>query len=203
MYNKSTYTFGTLKKSIYKALEEYSLNGKAATLADGMTADIEKRFIASLNMCARRVSLSLPYLTKKAEMVFDKGIAFTPEDCERILSVKTSDGRTVHPAAVKIVDDKIYCDKAENVQKAEVVYRVAVNQFTAETGEDEKINLPDISADALVYLTAAELCPTEYSELYSRLMFKYRDIALNCYNAEEKPVSRNTFYSGCGRKFTR
>lgn len=203
MYNKSTYTFGTLKKSIYKALDEYSLNGKTVTVADGITADIEKRFIASLNMCARRVALSFPYLTNTDEIVFEKGVADAPEDCERILCVKTSDGTTVHPAAVKLIDGKIYCDKAENVQKANIVYRVAVNHFTPDTSEDEKIKLPDISADALVYLTAAELCPTEYSELYSKLMFKYRDIALNCYNAEEKPAGRNTFYSGCGRKFTR
>lgn len=203
MYNKNTYTFGTLKQGIYKALEEYSLNGNSVSLADGMLADTEKRFLAALNMCARRVSLGLPYLTKRATVVFESGKAKAPADCGSVISIKTKNGNIVSSSHIDLIDGKICCNVINEGEEASVLYRVLINTFTGDTSEDEIINLPDVSADALVYLTAAELCPTEYSELYSRLMYKYRDIALNCYNIEKKPDNRNTFYAVNASKFKR
>ncbi len=203
MYNKNTYTFGTLKQGIYKVLEEYSLNGSTVTLAEGMLADIEKRFIAALNMCARRVSLSLPYLTASTVDTFENGKAQAPADCDRVISIKTKNGGIVSSSHIDLIDGKICCNVINEGEEATILYRVMLNTFTGETPENEVINLPDVSADALIYLTAAELCPTEYSELYSRLMYKYRDLALNCYNTETKPDNRNTFYSANHRKFRR
>ena len=57
LYNKSTYTFGMLKQGVYKALDEFSVNGYSVSVAKGIASDIEKRIIAALNMCARRVAL--------------------------------------------------------------------------------------------------------------------------------------------------
>ena len=203
MYNKNTYTFGTLKQAIYKVLEEYSLNGNSISLAEGMAADIENRFISALNMCARRVGLSLPYLTASATIIFENGNAQAPADCGSVISIKTKNGCIVSSSHIDLIDGKICCNVINEGQEATVLYRVAMNTFTGDTSEDEIINLPDVSADALIYLTAAELCPTEYSELYSRLMYKYRDIALNCYNTETKPDNRNTFYAVNASEFKR
>lgn len=204
MFNKSTYTFGVLKQNVYKVLEEFSVNGYGVSLASGVAADIEKRFITAVNMCIRRVVLSFPMLTKDAEIVFSKddGTVFAtlPEDFEKAERLTINGVGEVPASKYTVSGYKLVCYNANQGDTALLEYSVKINEYSADTHEDEKINLPDISADALVYLTAAELCPTDYSELYSRLMYKYRDLALNCYNAEDtKKSARNSFYSATRR----
>ena len=72
---KSTYTFESLKKNIFKLLGEYSLNGSELSSVNGFLADVEKRYIACLNICLRRVILSLPLLVKSADLQFFGGKA--------------------------------------------------------------------------------------------------------------------------------
>ena len=65
-----------------------------------------------------------------------------------------------------------------------------------DTPEDYEIELPYITLLGAVYLAAAELCRIGNGELYSRLMYKYRDLALNCYDRRYSPRVRNLFYNG-------
>ena len=74
--------------------------------------------------------------------------------------------------------------------------------FTPDDPSWTPVDLPDITADALCYLTASELCPAEYGELYSKLMYKYRDICLNAYNCESSENGRNTFFKRNIRNLT-
>ncbi len=199
LYNKSTYTFGMLKQGVYKALDEFSVNGYSVSVTKGIASDIEKRIIAALNMCARRVALSFPLLIKRAEITFTgtgEGIVATlPQDFAKLHSLKIYRVGNISETRCDIWKNILLCGAAKDGDTAVLEYSVKINEFTSETEDCEKINLPDISCDALIYLTAAELCPADCSELYSKLMFKYRDIALNCYNTDTgRGVSRNTFY---------
>lgn len=204
MFNKSTYTFGVLKQNVYKVLDEFSVNGYGVSLAFGVVADMEKRFVTAVNMCLRRVMLSFPLLVKETEIVFSEDengcFANLPEDFGKAEKLTTRSMGEIPPSKYRIVDDKLVCFTVTQGESAILEYSVKINDFTEETNQNEKVNLPDISADALVYLTAAELCPTDYSELFSRLMYKYRDLALNCYNSGEvKKSARNSFYAGTRR----
>jgi hypothetical protein len=168
-------------------------------VAKGIASDIEKRIIAALNMCARRVALSFPLLIKRAEITFTgigEGIVATlPQDFAKLHSLKIYRVGNISETRCDIWKNILLCSAAKDGDTAVLEYSVKINEFTPETEDSEKINLPDISCDALIYLTAAELCPADCSELYSKLMFKYRDIALNCYNTDTgRDVSRNTFY---------
>ena len=199
-----TYTFALLKESVYKALEEFSLNGEEITRGKGIAADVEKRFIATLNQCARRVMLSFPLLRRSDEIEFTRGedemiSACQPEGLYEICRLYAKGGAELPMCRVRISGGRIYCDAFGDGDRAIVEYTVKANEFTPETCADEKITLPDITCDALVYLTAAELCPTEYSELYSRLIYKYNDVALNCYNASPLGSRRNSLFAG-GRR---
>lgn len=206
LYNKSTYTFGMLKQSVYKALDEFSVNGYSVSTAKGIASDIEKRIIAALNMCARRVTLSFPLLIRRTEIIFsggEKGFsAKLPEDLARVVRLCVCGGGEISDTRYEVWENTLICSGVKDADKAVLEYTVKVNEFTPETEDSEKINLPDISADALIYLTAAELCPADCSELYSKLMFKYRDIALNCYNTDSgRGVSRNKFFAPTATRF--
>lgn len=199
MPTNNTYTFKHLKQCVYKALDEYTKNGELVPTSDGILADIDKRFISTLNICARRVFMSLPKLQMSSEITFisenGKVYALLPENfyekCGLIIYKKGE----IPNIYTYINDGKLYCEKANENDSGLLSYTCTVNSFSENTADEEIIRLPDISVDALIYLTAAELCPADYSELYARLLYNYRDIALNCYNVGETKKSRNSFYS--------
>ena len=203
MYNRSTYTFEELKQSVYKALDEYSVNGSENSLVSGSASDIEKKFISALNRCARRVELCLPKLEKKAELqiISENGgcKCALPEDFGKVKTFDAGFGILKENAGYTVDGNYIYFGNADG-NTAVLFYYARVNTFSDETPADEKVNLPDITSDALVFLTAAELCPAEYSETYSKLIYQYKDIALNCYNMTKNEKSRNTFFSSCKKR---
>lgn len=199
--NKSTYTFGLLKLNIYKVLDEYTANGNKISLTEGIAADIEKRFVSTLNMCMRRVALSLPLLTKITVLSFEEDNgkrAVLPKDFGEVKSLIVN-GVTVKKDKILTDGDRLILPEMNDAYTGILEYTVKINEFTAETDEDEKINLPDICTDALVFLTASELCPPEYAELYSRLTYRFRDIVSNIYNLEPFEKTRNSFY-GSGKR---
>ena len=94
----------------------------------------------------------------------------------------------------------VKCTCVDDGGFATLKYKVNPKPFTPDEPSWTPVDLPDITADALCYLTAAELCPAEYGELYSKLMYKYRDICLNYYGCEKKSGERNLFFGRNARK---
>ncbi len=203
LYNKSTYTFEELKQSVYKALDEYSVNGNETSLSFGNASDIEKKFISALNRCARRVELTLPLLEKtvQLEIIHENGECkcALPQDFGKVRFFDAGSGLLKENTGYTTDENYIYF-KGSAQNTAKLSYFARVNRFSDETQADERINLPDVTADALVFLTAAELCPAEYSETYSKLIYAYKDIALNCYNMTENKSCRNTFYAPSNKR---
>lgn len=205
MLNRSTYTFSSLKEGIYKALSEYTLNGERISDSSGTAADIEKRLIHTLNQCLRRVALSMPLCEKRTELVFtcdSRGVhAVLPEDFGRVVSLRIGNDE-IAAEGMTAVGNELYADTAAlgASMNGTLLYTVFPGCFNDETPADALVELPDVTADALIYLTAAELCPADYGELYARLMYKYRDLALNAYNAERSGGGRNRFFAIGGRK---
>jgi len=197
---KSTYTFESLKENIFKLLGEYSLNGSELSSVSGFLADVEKRYIACLNICLRRVILSLPLLVKSADLQFFGGKAVLPEDFGQVKSLFISGVGNISESSFRECGDMLECSCIADGGFATLKYKVNPKPFTPDEPSWTPVDLPDITADALCYLTAAELCPAEYGELYSKLMYKYRDICLNYYGCEKNHEGRNTFFGKSMRK---
>ena len=200
-FMRSTYTFSMLKENILKVLGEYSLNGTENPAAGGFLADVEKRFISVLNICLRRVTLNLPLLEKKADLQFFWNKAELPDDFGKVNSLFVTDLGYISESGYRINGNMLECPSVDNEEFAVLTYKVIPKAFTPDMSSDAPVLLPDITVDALCYLTAAELCPAEYGELYSKLMYKYRDICMNYYNCEGKNGNRNTFFNGTSRRF--
>lgn len=203
MYNKSTYTAGRLKEAVFKTLGISTFNGKDVGYASGALADIEDKYVAAANICLRRIALSLPLIIKTAELTFENGSAELPKDCAKAVSLKIG-GQSVPNGAFFASDGRIFLTDGirttESECRGEMIYSVSPEPLSEDTEESCAIALPDITADALVYLIASELCPAENGELYSKLMYKYRDIALNCYNAVSDVKRRNSFWKSSKRR---
>lgn len=60
---------------------------------------------------------------------------------------------------------------------------------------DTPISLPPAASDAVIYAAAAELCDREDGELYTRLLYKYRELLTNTYPAENLR-RKNSFFAG-------
>ncbi|MBR5528331.1 MAG: hypothetical protein IKV97_04945 [Clostridia bacterium] len=56
--NTCGYTLGRFRSEVFKALDEYSCNGKEQEIFSGGTGDIDKRFICALNSAIRLVYLA-------------------------------------------------------------------------------------------------------------------------------------------------
>ena len=196
---KSTYTYGMLKDNILKVLGEYSINGNGNSSAGGFLADMEKRLVSTLNICLRRVILSLPLLEKKVELQFLSHKAELPCDFGEAVNLFVTGIGNISEGAYRISGNEVECTAVSDGAFAELVYKVNPGVFTPDMRSDAEIALPDITVDALCYLTASELCPAEYAELYSKLMYKYRDICMNYYNCEKPKGGRNSFFASKGR----
>ena len=199
--NRQSYTFGTLKEAVYKELGAYSVGGKRVSAYVGAAADTEKSFLQTLNRCLRHVCLSFPLVAKTTEGSFETAESDTdafltlPEDFFAVHSLSV-DGKAVGCERFTVRDGKLYCPAAAGGACAVLVYASAPNGFDETTAVDAPVGLPDVTCDALVYLTAAELCPQEEGDRYARLVYDYRDLAYNLYNAVPPKSGRNTFFAG-------
>ena len=191
---KSTYTFSSLKENIFKLLGEFSLNGNENSAVGGFLADAEKRYVSCLNICLRRVLLSLPTLSKNVDLQFFGGKATLPADFGKAEKLFVAGIGNISGSSFTVCGDILGCACIDDGGFATLTYKVNPKVFTPDEPSWTPVDLPDITADALCYLTASELCPAEYGELYSKLMYKYRDICLNAYNCESSENGRNTFF---------
>ena len=195
---QSHYTYGTLRDAVYKLIGDYSAGGKRISLASGAPADTDNVFLQALNMCLRRVCMSFPLLAKQAVLIFEvsdgKAYLTLPEDFFSVHTL-TFDGKAVTAERFCVRGGKLYFNGAKEGDAATLVYASMPEAFDGNTPFDQKVELPDVTCDALIYLTAAELCPSEEAERYPRLIYGYRDIAYNIYNAVPPEKGRNTFFS--------
>ena len=127
--------------------------------------------------------------------------AALPEDFGSLEGVE-KDGMALSKAYYSVCEKVIMteADKADGV----TVYYTPKNLVIDEnTPEDSIINLPDITCLGVIYLAASELCDTGDGELYSRLLYKYRELALNCYDRKYAPKIKNSFYDSATERLRR
>lgn len=120
--------------------------------------------------------------------------AILPKGFYGIEKIENDNAEIVSSDLFKEKDGLIYCDCRLSGTYLLTYYYIP-EPFDEESDKDSKIELPDIAIDALIYSAAADICPEENSELYSRLIYQYQDIVMNYYNTLNRGYStRNKFY---------
>ncbi len=105
---------------------------------------------------------------------------------------------------VKLKENSMFAEICDSLleEKGEVCfeYKKKIPEITGETQEDFVFNLSPLAFEALVCLSAAELCREEESAMYTRLLYKYSDLEQGLYKSEYADVfKRNGFYKKGGR----
>ena len=90
-----------------------------------------------------------------------------------------------------------FCHGADSVL---ILYKKFPPEINEQTDDDFVIELSPIAFEALTYLCASELCRQGDSELYSKLIYKYRDLCEAFFSYGENAKSRNGFFRGFIRK---
>jgi len=69
-----------------------------------------------------------------------------------------------------------------------------------DTSDDLELELKDVAFEALVCLAASKLCTESEASLYTRLLYKYRDLCEGLFGKTPDAGTRNGFFAVSGRK---
>lgn len=135
-------------------------------------------------------------LPENTSVIMPHGVSFSPlpKDFSSAYEYYVSGKRC--PKSRFCENDGIVLSRSSDLCEVTLYYIPKTPHTDKDTPEDYEIELPYITLLGAVYLAAAELCRIGNGELYSRLMYKYRDLALNCYDRRYSPRVRNLFYNG-------
>lgn len=128
--------------------------------------------------------------------------SFSSECTELVRAVRLV-GERAHSVPCEIFDFSdgvLFCDEKYCGTYA-IEYLSRPKELSESSVDEELVELSPSAFSAAVYAIAAELCEREDGELYSRLIYKYREILSNCYPTG-RGMNRNSFYAGglFGRK---
>ncbi len=83
-----------------------------------------------------------------------------------------------------------------------VCYKKAPPYITDETEDSFCFDLQPIIFEALVNLCASQLCTSDNNGMYSRLVYKYTDLAESCFSINDRAcLNRNSFFAEKERRW--
>ena len=124
------------------------------------------------------------------------------DDCGRIKAMEMLSGKQINLGSLELSNDFGYLD-ADNRYDGEIValtYEKKAPEISENVPDDFEIPLCGTEFDALVSLCAAELCRSEDSNLYERLLQKYKDLYEGLWSFANKTIQRNGFYTAVNRR---
>lgn len=121
--------------------------------------------------------------------------AFLPSDCSKILYLQR-DNDNINYAEYCEIDEKNHIVKIPKKFCSDYVlgYIPYPPCIALDAHDSTVIDISPVMFDALCYMCAAELCPANDSELYSRLIYKCREILENIYDRQRGCRIKNSFY---------
>lgn len=192
------YTFGYIKKRILDALLEYVTNDKEYLVTDDTETVFDDRFPYVVSSCLVRMYESLPIgvgecqgdIQKDAEKTF----AVLPCDFARLVKITVSGVDVTNKAYVS--EGRVYFSARgfEAGENAHITYKKQPPEITKDTSDEYILSLMPLALEALVNLSASELCTAGDSDAYTRLVYKYNDLAEGFFSANDRKVPRNGFY---------
>ncbi len=130
--------------------------------------------------------------------------AYLPNDCAQIISLHSRSGAKVSESDFSILEDRrMILVKERGVRELVAEYVAYAPQFSEKEGDASAVDISPVMADALGYMCAADLCPVNQPELYSRLTYKYREVLGNIYSRDRKNGIINKFYSTVKKRCAR
>lgn len=135
--------------------------------------------------------------TEHSELLYGKAVyaAYLPSECSKIIAVYDDSKTGTRKIAYGVLEKErvILIPSSEN-SVCNVEYVCYPPKFDESVGDESEIYLSPLMADALGYMCAADLCPVNDPELYSRLTYKYREILENLYPRRRNSRVVNKFY---------
>ena len=124
-----------------------------------------------------------------------------PDNCAQLISITDERGNLVDKHLFDVSPwDMSITTRTENAGRYIIEYYAYPERLCEDCGDDANIKLPGVLFDALCYMCASDLCPSSEGELYSKLLYKYREILENYYDGAKNHAShRNSFYRLCGK----
>ncbi len=122
--------------------------------------------------------------------------AFSPRCTEICSVIRHCGGRDeVCPTDIFTHENGILCCDEKYSGEYTVEFYEYPDEFCENDPPEKAIQLSPAACSAAVYAAAAELCAREDGELYSRLMYKYRELLANIYPATLMQ-RKNSFFAG-------
>lgn len=87
---ENTHTLGEIKDRIYKALDQFSVNGEKSLADGGAKADMELKMLSAINSGLSRISFSLPSISKALPVEFSRPEIITSKQAEKSGSTESS-----------------------------------------------------------------------------------------------------------------
>ncbi len=121
--------------------------------------------------------------------------AYIPDDCAEILAVYERNGAKDINTNFSVLEEEriVFVPRCANDEYI-IEYVPYAPQFSESEGDSSQVCISPLTADALCYMCAADLCPVNQPELYSKLTYKYREILENTYTRHRKNGMINRFY---------
>lgn len=134
---------------------------------------------------------------QEQELLCDKAsvAAFLPGDCSKVLSLTKNNDNTNYAEYCRVDEEKRIITIPKKLSAHYILgYIPYPPNFTQDAQNSAEIALSPVMFDALCYMCAADLCPANDSELYSKLTYKYREILENIYDRQRGCRIKNSFY---------
>lgn len=135
---------------------------------------------------------------ENARPLYNMTFCKAPENFGKITKA-LCDGREIREHEFLVLGGYIYVNY-RICGCVDVEYEVKMPFFDENTPDDETVYLAPKTFEAAVTLCAIELCSSYDTNLYNRLMYKYNDLALNCYDKKADLKVKNSFFGGVMRK---
>ena len=175
---------------------------RGSVLNDGVTECVFS-FGAESNLVITEFTVYEGVGESDSELLYGCGAyaAYLPSDCAQVLALYHANNKELNRTAYSVIEDDrtvlIHSDDGCGYVMEYVCYPPA---FADDGADGQEIYLSPIFADALGYMCAADLCPVNDPELYSRLTYKYREILDNLYTRRKRNSVVNKFYGFVRRR---
>ncbi|MBE6703758.1 MAG: hypothetical protein E7583_00700 [Ruminococcaceae bacterium] len=128
--------------------------------------------------------------------------AYLPSDCAQVLSVNFGNDTRSYKSDFSVLEkERMILVESKAARGTVLEYVPYAPQFSESEGDASAVDISPVMADALGYMCAADLCPVNQPELYSRLTYKYREILGNIYSRHRKNGMINRFYGVFGKRY--
>lgn len=208
-------SFGYLKKRILDVLDEYYTAENTVFVADGNRDILEKRIpdavysslvrmyesVSAEGNCKTVLEMYNGALPEGISLPDNCEVFSLPQDFERFIYVEAG-GKKLGLSRIYFKDGFAFINKNElsGEKKVFAEYKKLAPIIDENTADTFVFDLSQIAFEALICLSASEICREENANVYTRLLYKYNDLYEGMCAMALPDNGRNTFYKDSKRR---